>query len=55
MFNCNKCKYNILTGNVLECTLGHRKSLKTMIAAVVVELVTAENIYLMIPINKIIE
>jgi len=54
MFNCDKYKRKILTGNVLEYTQGHRKSLKTMIAEVVEELVTVENIYLMIPLNKII-
>jgi len=53
MFNYNKYKFKILTGNVLENILGHTKSLKTMIAVVVEELVTVENIYLMTPINKI--
>lgn len=54
MFNCDKYKRKILTGNVLEYTQGHTKSLKTMIAEVVEELVTVENICLMIPLNKII-
>lgn len=54
MFDFNEYKPKILTGNVLEYTQGHRKSLKTVIAGVVKELVTIENIYLMIPINKII-
>jgi len=54
MFNWDKNKRKILTGNVLEYTRGHRKSLKTMIAEVVEELVTVENIYLTIPLNKII-
>jgi len=53
MFNYNKYKCKILTRNVLGHTLDHRKSLKTMIAIVVKELVAVENIYLMIPINKI--